>query len=120
MSTIEPISLGSHLLDLVRTRTGRARSVEQDAFRYLSRLVEVNSARLRNDFVERLSESRRRLETALRDRLRDLLASTERILEQARQAQAAGAAAVQSRLETLQTLRAEAQALAPHQGAGPE
>jgi hypothetical protein len=54
------------------------------------------------------------------DRFRDLLASTERMLEQARQTQAAGAAAVRSRLEALQTLRAEAQALAPHQGARPE
>ena len=79
--------------------------------------MEVNSARLKNDFIERLSESRRRLESALRDRLRDLLASTERMLDRARQAQAAGAAAVQRRLEDLQTLRAEAQALAPHQGA---
>ena len=120
MLTIEPISVGSHLIDLLRTRAGRSRAVERDAFRYLSSLVEVNSARLKNDFIDRLSESRRRLERALRARLRDLLASTERMLEQARQAQAAGAAAVQSRLEALQTLRAEAQALVPHRGAQPE
>jgi len=117
MLTVEPISVGSYLLDLLRTRAGRVRAIEWDAIRYLSRLMEVNSARLKNDFIERLSESRRRLESALRDRLRDLLVSTERMLDQARQAQAAGAAAVQRRLEDLQTLRAEAQALAPHQGA---
>jgi hypothetical protein len=120
MLAIEPTSVRAYLLDLFRTRAGRIRTVERDAPRYLGRLLEVNSARLKNDFTDRLSASRRRLEMALRDHLRDLFASAERALGQARQAQAAGAAAVQVRLEIVEALYSEAEALAPLQEARSE
>jgi hypothetical protein len=76
--------------------------------------MEVNSARLKNDFTDRLSEGRRRLESALRDPLRDLLDSAERALRQTRQAQAVGAAAVEVKLKAIEALRSEAEACAPH------
>ncbi len=114
MLTLAPSSVGNWLLDVVGLRAYRRRAIERDASSYLERLLEVNSARIKNDFLDRVVESRRLLEKELRDCLRELSASAERALEQARQAKAAGSAAVSAKLEWIRTLRAETQALRPH------
>ena len=111
MLRVAPVSARLRLLDLVPGRRRRLRAVERAAGRYLERLLEVNSARLTNDFEARVVESRRVLETELRDRLRELAASAERALESARQARAAGAAGVSARLERLGRLRERIEAL---------
>ncbi len=116
MTTIAPASARRRLLDLCRTAAGRRRAVEREAGAYLERLLEVNSARIKNDFVERVQESRRRLEQDLRARLQALAASAERALGQARRAQAAGAPAVAVRLEAIAGLRTAAEALGPREG----
>lgn len=111
MLTVAPVSASTRLLDAVRTPGARRRAVKRDAAEYLERLLEVNSARIKNDFLERVLQSRQRLEEDLRRRLRDLAASAERAVEQARQARVAGAAAVGARLEGIAGLRAEAETL---------
>jgi hypothetical protein len=111
MLVVAPSSAGTRWLDLVRTAAARRRAVEREATAYLARLLEVNSARIKNDFVERVRESRRRLEDELRRRLRDLAASAERAMGQARQARAAGAGAVQARVDAIARLRTEAETL---------
>jgi hypothetical protein len=113
MLTVAPSSMGNWLLDLVTLRDRRRRAIERDAGRYLERLMEVNSARVKNDFHARVIESRRSLETELRARLRELHASAARALERARQAQAAGSTAVEAELERLETLRGQLEALRP-------
>jgi len=112
MLAVAPSSPSGWLLDRLRTRARRLRAIERDASRYLERLLEVNSARVKNDFHDRVVESRRLLEQELRDHLRELSVSAERALESARQARAAGAAAVGAQLERIQAMRAEAAALA--------
>ncbi len=116
MTPKAPASARRRLLDLCRTAAGRRRAVEREAGAYLERLLEVNSARIKNDFVERVQESRRRLEQDLRARLQALAASAERALGQARRAQAAGAPAVAVRLEAIAGLRTAAEALGPREG----
>ncbi len=116
MLTVAPSSVGNWLLDLVRLRTRRLKAVERDASRYLERLLEVNSARIKNDFLDRVVDSRRLLEKELRSRLRELSASAERALESAREAQAAGAQAVEAELARTRALRSEVKAL--HRGSG--
>ncbi len=113
MLTVAPSSASKWLPDLVKTRSRRVRAVERDALDYLERLLEVNSARIKNDFQDRVVESRRFLEKEIRDRLREFWASAERALESARDAQATGSAAVKARLERIQVLRSQIQALRP-------
>jgi hypothetical protein len=105
--TVAPASAGSQALDRLRTRASRVRAVERDASAYLARLLEVNSTRLKNDFLQRLGDSRGQLERALRARLQSLTGSAQHALEQARTAHTEGAEAVGSKLQVLQWLRSE-------------
>jgi GTP-binding protein EngB required for normal cell division len=106
MLATAPLSTTTRLLDIVGPRSLRRRAVGRDAHRYLERLLEINSARVTNDFEARVSESRRGLEEELRARLRNLSASAERALAAARLAQTAGTAAVSAELLRLARLRA--------------
>lgn len=109
--TVAPSSPRAWILDLLRTPARRRGAIEREASHYLERLLEVNSARIKNDFGERAAGSRRILEQEIRDRLHALVASAERALEQARKARTEGAAATEARLHALATLRAAAAAL---------
>ncbi len=111
MLSVAPESAGARLLDVVGARAWRNRAIERDAGRYLERLLEVNSARIKNDFEARVGESRRLLESEIRGRLRALSDSAERALASARQAHAEGAPAVGARLERIRSLRSRVEAL---------
>ncbi len=111
MLTVAPTFTGSRLLDLLRSKAGRRRAIERAAGRYLERLLEVNSARIKNDFVERVLESRRLLEADLRRRLRELLDSAEQALTRAHATRTAGAAVVEARLASIAALRSQAERL---------
>jgi hypothetical protein len=111
MLAVAPVSASTRLLDVVRTPGARRRAVKRDAAEYFERLLEVNSARIKNDFRERVLQSRQRLEEDLRRRLRDLAASAERAAGQAQRAHAAGAAEVGARLDRIARLQAEVETL---------
>jgi hypothetical protein len=111
MLRVAPVSAPVRLLDRLRPRSARQWAVERDAAAYLERLLEVNSARVANDFLERAARSRLALEAALRRHLHDAVTVAERAVEQARQARAAGAAAVHRRLAEIAAWRARAEAL---------
>ena len=112
MLRIAPVSAAARLWDRLRPPAARRRAVERAAVAYLERLLEVNSARVANDFRERVARSRRELEAGVRRPLRDAVTSAERALAEARRARAAGAAAVRARLERIATLRTRVEALA--------
>ncbi len=116
MLTAAPTSLAARLLDRVGPRGLRRPAIGRAAGRYLARLLDVNSARVKNDFDARVAESRGRLEEQLRARLRDLAGAAERALEAARRARAAGAGAVERERERLARLRAALTALGAEQG----
>ncbi len=109
---VAPASAATWLLDRILSWR-RRRAIERAALEYQRRLLEVNSARIMNDFIERVTESRRRLERELRDALHSLVASADRALGIARQAKADGAAAVTTRLEAIEALRRRLDALGP-------
>jgi hypothetical protein len=105
MLTIAPGSTAAVLLDAVRSPKARRRAVAREASAYLERLLEVNSARVKNDFLDRVAESRCRLELDLRARLREIATSADRALDRARRAHAEGAEAIARRLGALEHLR---------------
>jgi len=108
MLRVAPTSASARVLDVLLPWR-REQVVERDAVEYLARLLEVNSARLKNDFVERVVQSRRLLEREIRDRLQRLATSAERAFERARAAHIAGTAAVRARLDRIESVRRRAE-----------
>lgn len=95
---------------LGRRRTG---AITRAARAFLARFLEVNSARMKNDFVARVVESRRLVERDIRESLQGLVRSAEHALATARAAHAAGRDAVRSRLAWLDACDREIAAVAP-------
>ena len=99
------------LMDAAWLRS-RRRRIERAAAAYQRQLLEVNAARITNDFRDRVTESRRRLERQLRDTLHALVDSADTALAWARRAHAAGTEAVKSRIDLIESLRHRVDALA--------
>jgi putative ribosome biogenesis GTPase RsgA len=91
-------------------RVARA-AAERDARQYLERLIASNSSRVAYDLVDRLGESRRRLETEIVSLLGEISASAARALALARDRHERGAGAVEAELGRLRAVRARLGAL---------
>jgi len=98
----------SWVLDRFRTPGALRRAASRDAAAYLERLLSSNSARIQNDLIERVRESRRRLEAEIRSRLSEAVRSAASALERAKARHAEGEASVASELERLGGLRRRA------------
>jgi GTP-binding protein EngB required for normal cell division len=104
MLTVAPDTLGARLADaLAAPFGGREDAVRRDARAYLRQLLEVNSARVKNDLRERLSASRRALEEDVRRRLQETIRSAETAFGEARLLRAAGSAAVNGEINRLRS-----------------
>jgi hypothetical protein len=93
------------LVGLLGPRRLARAAARRDAAAYLDRLVRANGARVANDLIDRVAESRRRLEAELAALLREVATSAERALERARERHAAGAEAIRAELDRLDALR---------------
>ena len=106
MLRVAPVSVIAGIIDSLRTTRSRRRAILRDASAYLERLLAVNSARIKNDFSDRVVESRRLLERDLKRRLADVSAAADRALTHARDAQAEGTEAIRARRDWLERQRA--------------
>lgn len=88
------------------------RGIQRDAEDFLEELLNTNASRVQGDVEQRVVESRLKLEEEVRKLLREVSATAEQALANARQLIAAGTAAVQSELERLQHLHEELNKLA--------
>jgi hypothetical protein len=104
--------LGDRLLP----RAWRVRRVARAARGYAAHLFSTNTMRVENDLRERVLESRRWLEHAIRARLGEAVESGERALTDAHVQRAAGEQAVTGRLAHLRLVRARVDALAGSAG----
>ncbi|MGP8186450.1 MAG: hypothetical protein ACLQKY_10285, partial [Terracidiphilus sp.] len=77
----------------------------------LSHLLEVNSARVQNDVLNRIQESRDRLEVEIRKLLHEVSRIAEQALDRARKVKEDGEPAVQSAIERLNQLERDVSAL---------
>ncbi len=84
----------------------------QDAANFLEKLLDTNAARVQGDVEQRVVDSRLRLESDVRRLLRDVSASAEHALAEAREFVAAGNNAVGSELNRLRQLHDELNTLA--------
>jgi GTP-binding protein EngB required for normal cell division len=99
----------SWLADRFRTSAALRRAVERDAAAYLERLLSSNSARVQNDLIERVRESRRRLEVEIRARLSEAVRSATSALERAKARRTEGDASVAAELRRFEEWRLRAQ-----------
>ncbi|HVO52550.1 MAG TPA: dynamin family protein [Thermoanaerobaculia bacterium] len=106
--TVAQQSAWSWLADRVRSAGALRRAVERDTAAYLEHLLQVNSARVQNDLIERVRESRRRLEAEIRARLSEAVRSAASALERANARRAEGEASVAAELSRLQEWRLRA------------
>jgi Dynamin family len=81
--------------------------MERDARDFLNHLLEMNSARVQSDVIERVQESRSRLEVEIRRLLHEVGLVAQRALERARKVQAEGAPAVEAALARIRTAESE-------------
>ena len=103
----QPASPLRWLADLVLGLVGARGVIQRDGREFLGRLLEVNCSRVQNDILNRVQESRGRLEVEIRKLLHEISRVAVEALTHAREARAAGAAAVEAAIARLDRLEQE-------------
>jgi hypothetical protein len=112
IGTAQPPSPLRWLADVLLPLVGGRKSITNDAREFLRHLLEANSSRVQNDVLNRIQESRDRLEVEIRKLLHEISRIAEQALERARKAKEEGTPAVQSVIERLNRLEREVSGLA--------
>jgi ribosome biogenesis GTPase A len=107
----QPASPLVWLADLVLALVGASGVIEREGREFLARLLEVNCSRVQNDILNRVQESRGRLEVEIRKLLHEISRIAVEALNHAREAHAAGAPAVEAAVARLNRLESEVSGL---------
>jgi hypothetical protein len=107
----EPASPVRWLTDLLLGLVGARWIIRNEARRFLTRLLETNSTRVQSDVLNRVQESREKLETEIRKLLHEVSRIAEQALLRARKVKEDGEPAVQAELNRLAGLECEVNAL---------
>jgi len=107
----QPASPLRWLADLILGLVGARMIIKNDARRFLARLLETNSTRVQSDILNRVQESRGKLETEIRKLLHEVSRIAEQALVRAKRVREEGAPAVQAELQRLDSLEQEVRAL---------
>ncbi len=107
----QPASPLRWLADLLLGIVGAHSVIQNDARRFLERLLETNSTRVQSDILDRVQESRGRLEVEIRKLLHEVSRIAEQALVHARKVKEDGEPAVQAELNRLDGLEQEVIAL---------
>jgi hypothetical protein len=103
----QPASPLRWLADLALGLVGARGVIDREGREFLGRLLEVNCSRVQNDILNRMQESRGRLEVEIRKLLHEISRIAVEALTHAREARAAGAAAVEAAVARLDRLEQE-------------
>ncbi len=103
----QPSSPLRRLGDVCLGLVGLRRYIDNDARWFLGWLFEVNSSRVQNDVLNRIEESRNRLEAEIRKLLHEVSRIAEQALARARKAREEGASSVEAALRRLNALEKE-------------
>jgi predicted GTPase len=104
IETAQPASPLRWLADLFLGFIGARKLIQKDAAEFLEHLLETNTARVQSDVLNRVQESRGRLEVEVKKLLHEVSRIAEQALAHARSAHDAGAAGVESALARLNML----------------
>jgi polyhydroxyalkanoate synthesis regulator phasin len=111
----QPASPLRWLADVVLGLVGARGVIVGDGREFLSWLLEVNCTRVQNDVLNRVQESRGRLETEIRKLLHEVNRIAVEALTHAREARSSGAAAVEAAIARLDRLEREVAGLSVEQ-----
>jgi GTP-binding protein EngB required for normal cell division len=111
IGTAEPPSPLRWLADVFLPLVGGRKMITNEAREFLRHLLEINSARVQNDVLNRIQESRDRLEVEIRKLLHEVSRIAEQALDRARKVKEEGTPAVQSAIERLNRLERDVSAL---------
>jgi ribosome biogenesis GTPase A len=111
IGTAQPPSPLRWLADIFLPFVGARKLIANEARDFLQHLLEVNCARVQNDILNRILESRDRLEVEIRKLLHEISRIAEQALDRARKIKEVGTPAVQSAIERLNRLEREVSAL---------
>jgi hypothetical protein len=111
IGTAQPPSPLRWLADVLLPLVGARRVITNEAREFLQHLLEINSARVQNNVLNRIQESRDRLEVEIRKLLHEISRIAEQALDRAREVKEEGTPAVQSGIEQLNRLERDVSAL---------
>ena len=111
IGTAQPPSPLRWLADVFLPLVGARKMITNEAREFLRHLLEVNSSRVQNDVLNRIQESRDRLQVEIRKLLHEISRIAEQALDRARKVKEEGTPAVQSAIERLNRLEREVSAL---------
>ena len=111
IGTAQPPSPLRWLADILLPLVGARKVIAKEAREFLRHLLEVNSSRVQNDVLNRIQESRDRLEVEIRKLLHEISRIAEQALDRARKVKEEGTPAVESAIERLNRLEREVSAL---------
>lgn len=111
IGTAQPPSPLRWLADVFLPLAGGRKLITNEAREFLQHLLEVNSSRVQNDVLNRIQESRDRLEAEIRKLLHEISRIAEQALERARRVKEEGTPAVQSAIERLNRFERDISAL---------
>jgi len=108
----QPASPLRWLADVVVPLVGARRLIKNDGQQFLVKLLETNSTRVQSDILDRVQESRGRLEVEIRKLLHEVSRIAEEALVRARKLKEEGEPAVEAELHRLEELEREVASLA--------
>lgn len=108
----EPASPLRWLADALLPLVGARKIIQGDAREFLIRLIETNSTRVQSDILNRIQESRARLEVEIRKLLHEVSRISEEALTRARKLKKEGEPAVEAASQRLDALETEVSSLA--------
>jgi hypothetical protein len=111
LGTADPPSPLRWLADLFLPFVGARKMITNEAREFLRDLLETNSARVQNDVLNRIQESRDRLQVEIRKLLHEISRIAVQALDRARKVKEEGTPAVQSAIERLNRLEWDVSAL---------
>ena len=111
IGTAQPPSPLRWLADIYLPFVGGRKLITNDAREFLRHLLEVNSARVQNDVLNRIQDSRGRLEAEIRKLLHEVSRIAVQALDRARKVKEEGTPAVQSAIERLNRLERDVSVL---------
>ena len=111
IGTAQPPSPLRWLADVFLPLVGARKVITNEAREFLQYLLEINSARVQNDVLNRIQESRDRLQVEIRKLLHEISRIAEQALDRARKVKEEGTHAVQSAIERLNRLEQDVSAL---------
>lgn len=110
----QPSSPVRRIGDICLGLLGLRRYIDNDARWFLDWLFEINSSRVQNDVLNRIQESRNRLEADIRRLLHEVSRIAEQALVRAKSAREMGTRAVESELHRLDQIQTAITELARH------